>query len=475
MSNDRIEKTILQNLIYNENYTRKVFPFLKPEYFTDPVDNQLFITIGSFIDKYNKCPSKEAIEIELQGDKRVGETVYAGCVEDLATLEESLSDADWLRDTTEKFCKDKALLIAISQAIQIIDGVDKKFVPEAIPTLLQEALAVAFNTNIGHDYFEQMEERFDFYNSTEERIPFALSMLNKVTKGGVPKKTLSCFLAPTGAGKTAFMTDWASYLISLGYNVLYVTAEMAEERIAERNDANLLDIPIDQLKTMAKPTFISRLKKLFEKNRGRLIIKEYPTSSAHAGHIDMLLNELKIKKNFIPDIIFVDYLNIMVSQRFKAGAGANSYTIVKSIAEELRGLAVRHNLPVITATQVNRAGFDNSDIDMTETSESIGLPATLDFYAALIPTEELEKLGQLMVKLLKNRFGSITHPRRFAVGIDRSRMKLYDLDETAQNRFDKDDQEKQEDKQGYQSKNFSKLVKESTKGGSGKSYAEIKF
>lgn len=454
---------------------RKVFPFLKGEYFTDPVDNQLFTTISGFIDKYSKCPSKEAISINLQGDKGVKETIFDGCMEDLAALEPTESDIEWLTDTTEKFCKDKALLNAISQSIQIIDGSDKKFVPEAIPTLLQEALAVAFNSNIGHDYFEDMDARYEYYNDETERIPFALNMLNKITKGGIPKKTLSCFLAPTGAGKTAFMTDWASYLVTLGYKVLYITAEMAEERIAERNDANLLDVPLDELKKLSKATFKSRLTKIHEKARGQLKIKEYPTSSAHAGHIDQLLSELKIKKGFVPDIIFVDYLNIMISMRFKAGGSANSYTIVKSIAEELRGLAVKHDVPIVTATQVNRAGFDNSDIDMTETSESIGLPATLDFYAALIPTEELEALGQIMFKQLKNRFGDINKPRRFVAGIDRSKMKLYDVDNKSQETFEKKDEESQEDKAGYKSKNFAKLVKDSTKGGKDKNFDAIKF
>lgn len=435
---ERIEKTILQSLIYNEEYLRKVFPHLKREYFTDQVDSHLFDTIAQFVEKYNAAPSKEAIEISMQNDTSIGETTYETCVEELSEFVPSESPTDWLMDATEKFCQEKSVFNAMSRCIQIMEGKDKDYGKAAIPTLLQEALSVAFTSDIGHDYTANAEERFDFYNRVEERVPFSLDMLNRITKGGVPKKTLTCVLAPTGAGKTAFMTDWASYLLSIGYNVLYITMEMAEERIAERNDANLLDIPLDDLKKLKKEQFLGRFKKITDKTQGRLIIKEYPTSGAHVGHFEALLSELKMKQKFIPQIIFVDYINICASQRYKAGGGTNSYTIVKAIAEELRGMAVKHNVPVVTATQVNRDGMTNSDLDMTNTSESMGLPMSLDLFFALIPTEELEAMNQIMIKQLKNRFSDVNWFKRFVVGIDRSRMKLYDVEEKAQDQIMKD-------------------------------------
>jgi replicative DNA helicase len=450
---ERIEKTILQSLIYNEEYMRKVFPFLKKEYFTDQIDGRMYKAISGFIDQYNKCPSKEAIEITLQNDKGIGEDTYESCIEELNDYAPTDTVNEFLINETEKFCKERAVYNAITRSITIMDGKDKEIGEDGIPQLLQDALAVAFNSNVGHDYFADAEKRFEFYNREEERVPFHLDLLNKVTKGGPPKKTLTCVLAPTGAGKSLFMTDWASFLVASGFNVLYITCEMAEERIAERNDANLLDVPLDQLKKMDKETYLGRMSKITAKTQGRMFIKEYPTSSAHVGHFKALLNELKIKQKFVPDIIFVDYINICLSQRYKAGGNANSYTIVKATAEELRGMAVEFDVPVVTATQVNRDGMDNSDIDMTNTSESMGLPMSLDIFFALIPTEELEKMNQIMIKQLKNRFGDINYYKRFVVGIDRSKMRLYDVETTAQDNVMKDAAAK-EAKSAYESDDF---------------------
>lgn len=468
---ERIEKTILQNLIHNEEYMRKVYPFLKPEYFTDQVDGTLFRTISGFVDAYNKCPSKEAVEISLQNNRTVGEDTYELCIEELGEYRQSESAFEFLVDETEKFCKDKAVYNAITRAIKVMDGKDKDIAADGIPGLLQDALSVAFDTNVGHDYFEDAEARFEFYNRQEERVPFHLDLLNKVTKGGPPKKTLTCILAPTGAGKSLFMTDWASFLVSVGYNVLYITCEMAEERIAERNDANLLDVTIDQLKKMDKDAFLGRMRKIQGKTQGRMKIKEYPTSSAHAGHFKQLLNELKVKQKFVPDIIFVDYLNICVSQRLKMGANTNSYTIIKSIAEELRGLAVENNVPVVTATQVNRNGINNSDIDMEDTSESMGLVHTLDIFFALIPTEELEKINQIMIKQLKNRFGDINYYKRFVVGIERSKMRLYDVENSAQQNLTPEADSK---KSAYESDDF-KQAMISAKAKTGFDFESIKW
>lgn len=470
---ERIEKTILQSLIYNEDYMRKVFPFLKREYFADQIDGQMYKTIAGFIDQYNKCPSKEAIEISLQNDRGVGEDTYETCINELSEYAPTDTVNEFLINETEKFCKERAVYNAITRSIHIMDGKDKEVGEDGIPQLLQDALAVAFNSNVGHDYFADAEKRFEFYNRQEERVPFHLDLLNKVTKGGPPKKTLTCILAPTGAGKSLFMTDWASFLVSSGYNVLYITAEMAEERIAERNDANLLDVTLDDLKKMDKESFLGRMSKITAKTQGRLFIKEYPTSSAHVGHFKSLLNELKIKQKFVPDIIFVDYINICLSQRYKAGGNANSYTIVKATAEELRGMAVEFDVPIVTATQVNRDGMDNSDIDMTNTSESMGLPMSLDIFFALIPTEELEKMNQIMIKQLKNRFGDINYYKRFVVGIDRAKMRLYDVETTAQDGIMKDAAAK-EAKSAYESDEF-KLAQSKAKPKSGFDFDAIKW
>lgn len=462
---ERIEKTILQSLIYNEDYLRKVFPFLKQEYFTDLIDGQLFKTIAAFVNTYNRSPSKEAIEISLQNDRNIGEDTHEQCLTELSEYTATDTVNEFLVDETEKFCKDKAVFNAITRSIKIMDGKDKEVGQDGIPQLLQDALAVAFNTNVGHDYFKDAEKRFEFYNREEERVPFHLNLLNKISKGGVPKKTLTCVLAPTGAGKSLFMTDWASFLVASGFNVLYITAEMAEERIAERNDANLLDVALDDLKKMDKKSFMGRMEKINAKTQGRLFIKEYPTSTAHVGHFKSLLNELKIKQKFVPDIIFVDYINICLSQRYKAGGNANSYTIIKATAEELRGLAVENDVPIVTATQVNRNGMTNSDIDMTDTSESMGLPMSLDLFFALIPTDELEAMNQIMIKQLKNRFGDINYFKRFVVGIERSKMRLYDVEESAQDGMMKEAAEK-EAKSGYESNEFkSAMIAAKTKPG----------
>lgn len=429
---NRLELTILRNLIHNDEYMRRVMPFLKEEYFTDTIDRTTFLLVKEYIDKYNRTPVVEALEIALQNSNanegQFKET--SAIIEGLRTCEKT--DVPWLVDETEKFCKDKAIYNAILQSISIIDGRDKQQSQDGIPSLLQEALGVCFDSTVGHDYFENSSDRFDFYHRVEHRIPFDLSLFNKITNGGIPNKTLNIVLAGTGVGKSLFMCHMAAAALAQGKNVLYVTMEMAEERIAERIDSNLLNINIDQLKNIPKSIFENRIKKINDKTHGKLIIKEYPTASAHVGHFKGLLNELALKRTFRPDIIFVDYLNICASSRFKPGGSVNSYTYVKAIAEELRGLAVEFNLPIVSATQTTRSGYSNTDVELTDTSESFGLPATADFMFALISTEELEKLNQLMVKQLKNRYNDPTLHKRFMIGIDRAKMKLYDLEGSAQ-------------------------------------------
>lgn len=425
---DSMELTILRSLIHSDEYMRKVYPFLKPEYFHDSAEKVVFEQISEFIDKYNSCPTIEALKIQIQGSS-IPEHVYDSIGSVLTELQDTENTKlEWLVDKSEEFCKDKSLYNAIRQSIQIIDGQDKQYNEDAIPSILQEALAIAFDTNIGHDYSESGEARYEFYHAKENRLPFDIEMLNTITNGGLPDKSLTCVMAETGKGKSLVMCHMAAANISIGKNVLYITMEMAEERIAERIDANLMNIPLQNLKEMPKNMYMSRIDKIKEKCPGKLIIKEYPTAAAHAGHFKSLLNELALKKSFVPDVIYIDYLNICASSRYKASSAVNSYTIVKSIAEELRGLAVEYSVPIVTATQVNRTGFGNSDISLTDTSESIGLPATLDLFIALISTEELEKSGQIMIKQLKNRFGDPNTYQRFIVGIDRSRMKLYDID-----------------------------------------------
>lgn len=429
----KIETIILSKLFSDEEYTRKVIPFLKTEYFHDTSEKHLFKYVQQFIDKYNSLPTTEAIEIAIQNDRSINEKDFKNINEKLTQIDETLEvNQNWLLVETEKFCKDKAVYNAIMQSIQIIDGEDKYQTQDGIPAILQEALSVCFDNNVGHDYLDNSESRYEFYHRDETKLPFDLDMFNKITNGGLPNKTLNIALAGTGVGKSLFMCHMAAGILAQGKNVLYITMEMAEERIAERIDANMMNVNIQDLKDLSKSMFDNRIDKIRKKTEGKLIIKEYPTASAHVGHFKALLNELMLKRNFKPDIIFVDYLNICASSRFKAGAGVNSYTYVKAIAEELRGLAVEFDLPIVSATQTTRGGYANSDVDLTDTSESFGLPATADLMFALISTEELEKMGQLMVKQLKNRYNDPGVNKRFMVGIDRGKMKLYDLELSAQ-------------------------------------------
>ena len=428
----RLEKQILSNLILNEDYLRKTIAFLKEDYFLDSEYREVFKVIRDYASKYNAAPAKSALLITLQDNKRIDEQLYVKCEELINGLVMVDVDLDWLVDQSEKFCKDKALYNAVMHSIQIIDGQDKAHTVDALPHILSDALSVGFDNHIGHDYVGDAESRYDFYHRVEEKIPFDLEYFNKITEGGLVNKTLNVALAGTGVGKSLFMCHMAAACIEQGKNVLYVTLEMSEERIAERIDANMLDVSIQDLKDLSKKMYTSRIEKIKNKVDGRLIIKEYPTASAHTGHIRTLIEELKIKQNFQPDIIFVDYLNICVSQRLRGNSGANSYTIIKSIAEEMRGLAVEYDLPIVTATQTTRGGYNNSDVDLTDTSESFGLPATADLMFALISTEELEQQGHIMVKQLKNRYSDPTRNKRFMVGVDRAKMRLYDLDSSAQ-------------------------------------------
>lgn len=429
---NRLELTILRNLVHNEEYMRKVLPFLDKEYFTDNADKTIYNLITNFVELYNKTPTVEALEISLQ-NSNTNEEAFKEAYQILKSLEQKETpDQQWLLDETEKFCKDKAVYNAILQSIGILEGRDKQHSKDGIPSLLQEALGVCFDSSVGHDYFENSSDRYDFYHRVESRIPFDLDLFNKITNGGLPNKTLNIALAGTGVGKSLFMCHVAASSIAQGRNVLYITMEMAEERIAERIDSNLLNVEIGQLADLPKEMFEGKIKKLNERTQGKLIIKEYPTASAHVGHFKALLSELALKRSFKPEIIFIDYLNICASARFKPGGGVNSYTYVKAIAEELRGLAVEFNVPIVSATQTTRSGYSNTDVELTDTSESFGLPATADFMFALISTEELENLNQLMVKQLKNRYNDPTAYKRFMIGIDRTKMKLYDLEGSAQ-------------------------------------------
>ena len=428
---ERLENIIIGNLLSDDDYFRKVIPFLKTEYFTGE-SKTLLRKIQDYADKYNKPPTKQALAISIEEDRTITEGELPALSEWLQSAEVEAVDKEWLVDQTEKYCKDKAVYNAIMDSIQIIDGRDKDRGPDSLPDLLSKALQVGFDNNVGHDYIENAEQRYEFYHRLEEKMPFDLAMFNEITEGGLANKTLNVALAGTGVGKSLFMCHMAANSISQGKNVLYVTLEMSEERIAERIDANLMNLPIGQLKELSKQMFDDRIKKINDKIQGRLIVKEYPTASAHAGHFKALLNELKLKRNFRPDIIFIDYLNICSSSRFRAGSSANSYTIIKSIAEELRGLAVEYDVPIVTATQTTRSGYNSSDVELTDTSESFGLPATADLMFALISTEELEKLGQIMVKQLKNRYSDPTRNKRFMVGVDRARMKLFDVEGDAQ-------------------------------------------
>lgn len=423
---ERIEETILRNLIYNEQYYRKVVPFIKADYFQEYHEKIVFEEIADFAAKYDKVPTKEVLTINLQNRGDLTEETFKDSVQGINSLSDDWVDYDWLLDATEKWCQDRAIYLALMQSIKIADGGDKKFTKGAIPSILQDALAVSFDEHIGHDYIEQSSDRYEFYHRKEEKIPFDLEKFNFITKGGLPNKTLNIALAGTGVGKSLFMCHMAGSALTQGYNVLYITCEMAEEKIAERIDANLLNVSVKDIMELPEVLFNSKVNEISRKTQGKLIIKEYPTASAHAGHFKALLSDLKLKKDFTPDLIFVDYLNICASVRYK-GAVVNSYTYVKAIAEELRGLAVESNLPIISATQTTRSGYGNSDPDLTDTSESFGLPATADFMFALISTEELEQQGRILVKQLKNRYNDPTTSRKFILGIDRSKMRLYDV------------------------------------------------
>ena len=429
---DRVETTILRNLVHDEEYLRKVIPFIEPDYFSDHTDRVIFQEIAEFIVKYDKPATQEILNIELEVRTDVTEEEYKSAKEFIGSLGPVPTNNEWLMDTTEKWCRDRAIYLALMKSIKIADGQDEKKGRDAIPSILSDALSVSFDNHIGHDYLNDYEERYEAYHRKEDRIPFDLEYFNKITKGGLPNKTLNIALAGTGVGKSLFMCHMASSVLLQGRNVLYITAEMAEEKIAERIDANLLNVNVQELTDLPKVMFEKKVNNLAKKTQGQLIIKEYPTATAHAGHFRALLNELSLKKSFKPDIIFVDYLNICASSRYKGSSNINSYTLVKSIAEELRGLAVEAQVPIVSATQTTRSGYGSSDVELTDTSESFGLPATADLMFALISTEELEELGQIMVKQLKNRYNDPTINKRFVVGIDRAKMRLYDCEQSAQ-------------------------------------------
>ena len=435
-----LELTILGSLIYNDEYTRKVLPFIKSEYFNVKSLKIIFLEIHEYVTNYNSLPSLNALGIECQERTDLTEEQFKEIIEVLNELPKEEHDLDWIVDTTEKWCQERAIYLSLMESVKIADGQDEKRDKGAIPQILSDALGVSFDQNVGHDYLQNYEERFDFYHKKEEKIPFDLEFFNRITKGGIPNKTLNIALAGTGVGKSLFMCHVASSVLLQGKNVLYITLEMAEEKIAERIDANLLNVPIQKLAELPRVMFENKINKLSKKTQGKLIIKEYPTASAHVGHFKSLLNELELKRNIKPDIIFIDYLNICASQRYK-GSIVNSYTYVKAIAEELRGLAVEAGVPIVSATQTTRSGYGSSDVDLTDTSESFGLPATADLMFALISTEELEEQNQIMVKQLKNRYYDPTLNKRFVVGIDRSKMRLYDVEDAQKDLVDSGSEE----------------------------------
>ena len=426
---DRIENKILSNLIHVEDYMRKVIPFIKDVYFDNVSEKTIFQEILDFINQYDGLPTKSVLTIEVENRKDLSEDMFKECVTIIDSFTDEKVDQTWLVDSTEKWCKERAVYLALMESVKIADGKDEKKNRDAIPSILSEALSVSFDDHIGHDYFADADSRYEFYHLKEDKIQFDLDMFNKITKGGLPRKTLNIALAGTGVGKSLFMCHQAASCLMEGKNVLYITLEMAEERIAERIDANLFNVDIKSIIELPKPMYDTKVEKITKKTHGQLIIKEYPTASAHAGHFRALLNELHLKKSFTPDIIFIDYLNICSSSRYK-GTIVNSYTFVKAIAEELRGLAVEANLPIVSATQTTRSGFGSTDVDLTDTSESFGLPATADLMFALISSEELEQEGRIMVKQLKNRYNDPTSNRKFVVGIDRAKMKLFDVAES---------------------------------------------
>jgi len=429
---DKVEFLILRNLLHHEEYVRKVIPFIKGEYFEDANQKVVFEEILKFIQEYNKPATKEVLCIEVEKRQDINDTSFKEVTQLISYLDDEPTEFNWLVDTTEKWCRDRAIYLALMESIHIADGKDEKKNRDSIPSILSDALAVSFDTHIGHDYLLDYEERYESYHRKEEKIEFDLEYFNKITKGGLPNKTLNIALAGTGVGKSLFMCHVASSVLLQGRNVLYITLEMAEERIAERIDANLLNVPIQDISELPKQMFENKVTNLAKKTQGTLIIKEYPTASAHSGHFKSLLNELALKKSFRPDIIFIDYLNICASSRYRGNSNINSYTFVKAIAEELRGLAVEFNVPIVSATQTTRSGYGSSDVELTDTSESFGLPATADLMFALISTEDLEGLGQILVKQLKNRYNDPTIHKRFVIGIDRAKMRLYDCEQSAQ-------------------------------------------
>lgn len=429
---ERTEATILRNLIYNEDYSRKVIPFIQPDYFEEKTERIVFEEVTKFIVKYGSSITTEALSIEIDNRTDLNESEIKNIYQFTKSLNDNPVDYKWLLDTTERWCKDRAIYLALMESIHIADGKDEKKNRDAIPSILSDALAVSFDNNIGHDYFENYEQRYDFYNRKENRMPFDIEYLNKITNGGVPNKTLNIFLAGPNVGKTLMMCHIASSFLLQNKNVLYITLEMAEEEIAKRIDANILNIPINQFEDLPKNIFEKKVNKILERTKGRLIVKQYPTASAHAGHFKALINELQLKKSFRPDVIFIDYLNICASSRFKANSNVNSYSYVKSITEEVRGMVVELDVPLFTATQTTRSGFTSSDIEMTDVSESFGTAATADLLLAIISTEELDNMNQVMIKQLKNRYSDKSINKRFVVGIDRSKMRLYDVEQSAQ-------------------------------------------
>ena len=429
----KVENLVIKNLLLDEEYVRKAMPFIKAEYFSDLLEKNLYNVINKYFTDYSALPTKEALEIEVGQLGNISDEQHRQTIQYIRDIDDEKSEYDWILDTTEKWCKERAIYLALMESIKIAEGNDEKRATGAIPSILSDALAVSFDNHIGHDYLQDYEERYEFYHQTEEKIPFDLEFFNRITKGGLPNKTLNIALAGTGVGKSLFMCHVASSILLQSKNVLYITLEMAEEKIAERIDANLLSVDIQQLDQLPKMMFDSKVNKIAKKTQGQLIIKEYPTASASVGHFRALLNDLALKKAFKPDIIFIDYLNICASSRYSKLGNVNSYSYIKAIAEELRGLAVEANVPIVSATQTTRSGYASSDVDLTDTSESFGLPATADLMFALISTEELEEINQIMVKQLKNRYNDPTLNKRFVVGIDRAKMRLYDVEQSAQN------------------------------------------
>ncbi len=427
-----IEKTILAHLVYNEAFARKVLPFLKDEYFHNQQDKVVYRLISDYVQKYNNTPTKEVLFLELNNKEGLSETTFKDSKRTIEDLQTDNTDIQWLLDSTEKFCQDKAIYNAIMASIKILDDKSGASSTGSIPTLLSDALGVSFDVSVGHDYFLNSDNRYDFYHRREEHIPFDLEFFNKITKGGLVRKTLNIALAGTGVGKSLFMCHCASHNLVSGRNVLYITMEMSEEKIAERIDANLLNVTVDELTVMPKDVYDKKINRVKEKTVGKLIIKEYPTASAGSANFRHLINELRIKRNFTPDVIYIDYLNICNSSRIRTGSNVNSYTYIKAIAEELRGLAVEFNVPIVSATQTTRGGYGNSDVELTDTAESFGLPATADLMFALVSTDELEAVSQIMVKQLKNRYNDPTLYKKFVVGIDRAKMRLFNTEQSAQ-------------------------------------------